>query len=676
MNYKRITFIALFLILLSRGAWALGEPLFRWEASSGMPDGRSNPAVLAYQGALYVAGGNDAQGGTDSFWRFDPLTGTWTTLPTMPHKRWGHCAVIWNGKLLVMGGLEKEGTRERPVKSIDAYDFKVGHWYEHAVMPSWRTRFALVPLGDKVMITGGNDEEGNATRDVQIYNPASPVWKQGAPLPELRSRHQAVYAGGQIMVLGGENGMGTVTNSNLIFLKGKEHWVIGKPMLRARKNFFCARLGTRVYVGGGWEERGKERVFIDECESYNCETRQWSTLPSLGEGCDGIRAASLEGKIYLFGGFGGSFRNDLITGFWKAPRDGWQIDDRLKFHLAFFDHRDTAGKRAPSSKKGSTVSKVDARSDHDTPGAPAATPAGTREHTRVIPPGAAAPPAETIPSLGLSADFMPDISNITLKGVCDLGFPLPRKKKADLLAFYLKFYHYPATCNAFLSAAKVALPLQLFSLSEGGALQEYLKKPGHVLVKKGFIGPIGRAFTAQSPFPPFALSRRGAMSGQEYLDNHIPFASLYVTAGPYGLPVSVNKGDDAREARGSAAGVLKIHEELRHLYHATFREMKDLSKTEPFTFIDDSQKDYVIGEPQQVRCLRLPRAPMVFETFRNLPMPQDPRMYLTGLLLIHHDTFTLQGEIREALVCSKMAPGFSQVFEIGSVIVVKEPESP
>lgn len=225
------------------------------------------------------------------------------------------------------------------------------------------------------------------------------------------------------------------------------------------------------------------------------------------------------------------------------------------------------------------------------------------------------------PSLGLSPEPCPDITNIPLGALQGLGFPVPGAPEGR--TFYMKFYRYPEALDPVQSAARVLEPTLAFQLGGGQELRRFVAEPRAVVVKKGLVDATGRAWDATNPFPPLRASSQGE------LDRSVVFSSLYVQ------PAEPAPGSPAE---ASAAGVRAFHRELLDLYRRTFGAPEDGGGTWRFT--------------DGTRALRVQKEPMVFENYRELPMPQDPkRIFLSGLLLVYED-----------------APGGPRVFEVGSVL--------
>jgi N-acetylneuraminic acid mutarotase len=76
-----------------------------WTTLSTVPGGvgRWIPSVAYYQGKLYIGGGQTSPGCRQDFYAYDIATNTWTTLPNHPTTLFDGWAVAYNGKIYVTG---------------------------------------------------------------------------------------------------------------------------------------------------------------------------------------------------------------------------------------------------------------------------------------------------------------------------------------------------------------------------------------------------------------------------------------------------------------------------------------------------------------------------------------------------------------------------------------------
>ena len=117
-----------------------------------------------------------------AFYRYDPATDLWETLPEPSNWHgWGMGGTI-GGKLYVTGGSSQ----------LDVYDPVANSWSARAAMPLRRWMAAGATLGAKLYVIGGFQENTDgsivsAVRTTSVYDPATNSWTNKAPMPSARS---------------------------------------------------------------------------------------------------------------------------------------------------------------------------------------------------------------------------------------------------------------------------------------------------------------------------------------------------------------------------------------------------------------------------------------------------------------------------------------------------------
>jgi hypothetical protein len=187
-------------------------------------------ATLLPDGRVLIAGGVDAGGvdrgpgpARDSAELFDPVTGTFSTIPSpMTAARYEHTATrLLSGKVLIAGGLDPSGaivtaaelydpTAVAPAASFTATGALVTPRVGHTT--------ALLPSG-QVLVVGGGSSQGPILQHAELYDPASGLFASTGGMHIGRAGHTLTSLGssGQVLVAGGDNG-----NSNEAVLRTAE----------------------------------------------------------------------------------------------------------------------------------------------------------------------------------------------------------------------------------------------------------------------------------------------------------------------------------------------------------------------------------------------------------------------------------------------------------------------
>jgi hypothetical protein len=135
-----------------------------WSTEDGPPTRREHLGVAASSGRLYVVGGRtgDLQSGLGASESYDPATGIWTRLPSMPMPRGGLGATATANGLIVTAGGEAGGAFDE----VDGFDVQRGRWLRFPPMPTLRHGVGVAALGNVVYVMAGGRAAGFSFSDV------------------------------------------------------------------------------------------------------------------------------------------------------------------------------------------------------------------------------------------------------------------------------------------------------------------------------------------------------------------------------------------------------------------------------------------------------------------------------------------------------------------------------
>jgi N-acetylneuraminic acid mutarotase len=239
------------------GSWSLKTP---------MPEDVNHAAAASYRGSMYVLGGYTgfpengplhglAVDETGRFFRYRPLTDTWTELTPMPTSRGALGAAVIGHRLYAVGGFSAAlGTLAR----LEIYDFRTGRWSRGPDMRTPREHLAAAALEGDLYVFGGRDYYGGHTyATAERFVPALGRWEQSPSMRIARAGFQAVAAGDRIVVFGGERpGSGPRGTIGQVesFEPHTRAWTELPPMPHPRHGLAGAWDGRRVYALEGGEE--------------------------------------------------------------------------------------------------------------------------------------------------------------------------------------------------------------------------------------------------------------------------------------------------------------------------------------------------------------------------------------------------------------------------------------
>lgn len=159
-----------------------------WTRKHDMPVGTFGGITGVINDKLYVLTGcNDMP---CLFFRYDPATDQWTTLPasTQQH-RLGMGGVI-GGKFYAVGGDPFNDPR-----ILEVYDPATNAWTRKAPLPAELSAAAGAVLQGRLFVVGGAETRPGTTTTVattHVYDPATDRWITKAPLPVPRSGISAI----------------------------------------------------------------------------------------------------------------------------------------------------------------------------------------------------------------------------------------------------------------------------------------------------------------------------------------------------------------------------------------------------------------------------------------------------------------------------------------------------
>ncbi|MEM8488173.1 MAG: kelch repeat-containing protein [Bacteroidota bacterium] len=182
-----------------------------WVVGSTIPASRrrGSGGAVHYNGKIYLVGGSTGgHGGSavrkNQFDEYDPVTDTWTTLPSAPFARdHVHAAVVGN-KLYVIGG--RNGSNGDNVEEVDVYDFNAGSWSTlpgASDFPIPRAGASSVAVGNYVVVIGGESTRDLAHDEVHALNTLTNDWVTMDPLGVGRHGTQAIFYNDNIYIASG-----------------------------------------------------------------------------------------------------------------------------------------------------------------------------------------------------------------------------------------------------------------------------------------------------------------------------------------------------------------------------------------------------------------------------------------------------------------------------------------
>jgi Ethanolamine utilization protein EutJ (predicted chaperonin) len=180
-----------------------GKPAGTWQRLPDLPVKIESPAVAAYKGKLWVAGGilNDQpRTKLTSVYIYDPAARTWSKGPDLPRPiSHANLVVAW-GNLYFLGGWVQDGGSDQVLR----YDEGTRKWAVETPMPGKRVAGAAAFDGTRILFAGGTGDGGFASNDIWGY--LGGVW---TPVGKMKIGRQKLMAVGNgtntVWIMGGHD---------------------------------------------------------------------------------------------------------------------------------------------------------------------------------------------------------------------------------------------------------------------------------------------------------------------------------------------------------------------------------------------------------------------------------------------------------------------------------------
>jgi uncharacterized coiled-coil protein SlyX len=310
----RIMVVALALVFVA-GAMSVTAPsaVASWvddwndEPALGVPASQA-VVVSGQDGMVYIMGGvTDASYiAVDSAYSYDPYTGDWTVLDTLPDSTRGAAgAVGQDGLVYVFGG---DGTSTY----TQIYDPEADSWSLGAPMlaGAWEAKAATVGNGS-IWVVGGAGG-GYA----QIYDPVEDSWSVGTPAPASVMCGAMISIGDDLYYSGGGDGNYDGTTNFFKYDAAEDEWatLADLPEARAGHAMVMGADGLIYLVGGS--DNGYNwgnGVVLSSVVAYDLATDEWSSATSMDVPRTYLGAVvTSDGRILALGGNSPSTILDVV----------------------------------------------------------------------------------------------------------------------------------------------------------------------------------------------------------------------------------------------------------------------------------------------------------------------------------------------------------------------------
>lgn len=210
-----------------------------WEAIPDMHIGRIRAATVTLDGCLYILGGLDGAKPLSAVERYDPRKQTWEVLAPMEKPRYACAAIVKDGKIYAFGG---ELTETGVQASIERYDPELEMWELLSNVRPPCCGAAVAVTASQAFALGGLGLSGqvlDAAERLPLERAVEPTeqlanWAPLPPMPTPRHLASAASFRGGIVVVGGKGQNFEATRNVELYDPAQMSWEILPPLLSPR----------------------------------------------------------------------------------------------------------------------------------------------------------------------------------------------------------------------------------------------------------------------------------------------------------------------------------------------------------------------------------------------------------------------------------------------------------
>jgi non-specific serine/threonine protein kinase len=306
------------------GGQANGQPVSavdvydsnRWSTTTPLPNPRDHLAGVSDGRYVYAVGGRhltpaNPQGTVD---RYDPLTRTWTALPSLPTPREGLAATIVGGDLVTAGGEQKT----RVLNTVEILHLSTNTWSTGPPLQTARHGLALVTVESTVYALGGAtlpDHNGSTAVDealdftsapptslAPITSPAA-AWRTVPAMPTARQQMGAAVINNEVIWVAGGLTSATASTSKVEgYDTSINTWGPEPTLPLALHHEMVVSYHNQVVVMGGWVPSGDNPSATVSNRVFQLQNGSWVELQAMPDARAAGAAAVVGNQIVVFGG--------------------------------------------------------------------------------------------------------------------------------------------------------------------------------------------------------------------------------------------------------------------------------------------------------------------------------------------------------------------------------------
>ena len=272
-------------ILIARGAYysksAKHAEIFSWEKNGwfeilSMNEQHASASSFIFEDQMFVVGGTRSK--TIETLNLNELPLKWKKCATdLPYLCSNHQTVVHQQRVIHIGGYNYNMGRKSDV---------ISEWQltspsimkELCRMPESRHFHGAEIVDDKVLIYGGDTDNGNTLDSVLEFDPYKNECKRMPPLPYTLTRMATVHWRDQAVLLGGLDKAGIARNDVFMYDCKTGKITVLPSMLEKRRAGYAVITANTIVMMGGKNEKGQ---YLNSVECFTMGGSTWEHLPDM-----------------------------------------------------------------------------------------------------------------------------------------------------------------------------------------------------------------------------------------------------------------------------------------------------------------------------------------------------------------------------------------------------------
>lgn len=190
-----------------------------------------------------------------------------------------------------------------------------------------KEREGLLPHPNVTFASNSGDQSVNGLTYGGSLFRGSGFWSSRNVLPAKLTDHAAIGVGENVYIIGGANSSGTVLSQALLYNSILHNYTVLPPMPQPRYRFGADidTINNKIYVVGGRVADNGTQDCVLPTYIFDVATQLWTTGANVLQAGSDQCAASINGKVYMFGGCSPDYTMYYnLTQIYDPAEDKWE----------------------------------------------------------------------------------------------------------------------------------------------------------------------------------------------------------------------------------------------------------------------------------------------------------------------------------------------------------------